>query len=570
MHRHLAADPQFVERFEREAKAAAKVVGPEVVAIYDTGVDPASGLGYIVMELVEGPNLRQQLLTQGRFAPAAAMDVMERVLRALALAHRAGLIHRDIKPENVLCGEGGGVGSAGRVKVTDFGLARAAASTSVTQTTTHLIGSVAYLSPEQVERGTADARSDVYAAGVLLFELLTGQPPHAGETAYSVAHKHVSEDVPAPSTVVSGIPADLDALVVRATRRDPEQRPRDGGAFLDELLAVRATLPADAAVTTVLGAPQMARTLVVPRVVDRTPASPQEPRRSRRGLYAVAVLVVLALLALFGGYYLGSMRYTKAPNLIGASVETAQAKVKAAGLGFKRDDTFSETVPVGTVISQDPKAGARVRKSGTITVDVSKGPDRRTVPSLTGLSITQALTALQNRGLKADPQPSEYSTTVANNKVIRTDPGAGTKLKPGTTVKVFVSKGPEPIAVPNLAGKSQQDATSQLTGLGFKVAVTQTFSDNVPQGTVISNNPNSGTAPKGSTVTLTVSKGPDVVPVPDVVGKKPAEATKILEAAGFKVERRDAFFSRGKQVYATDPSAGTKAKRGSTVTIGVY
>jgi serine/threonine-protein kinase len=192
------------------------------------------------------------------------------------------------------------------------------------------------------------------------------------------------------------------------------------------------------------------------------------------------------------------------------------------------------------------------------------------VPSLTGQDVGSAVTALQNRGLKAATQTPEYSTAVASGKVIRTDPPAGAKLKPGTTVKVFVSKGPEPIAVPDLTGKTQQDATSILTGLGFKVAATSVFSDTVPQGTVISNSPNSGTAPKGSTVTLTVSKGPDVVPVPDVTNKKPDEATKILKAAGFKVDRQDAPFGPGHRVYATDPGPGTKVKRGSTVTIYVF
>ena len=564
IHRNLAADPAFVQRFEREAKAAARVVGPEVVAVYDTGTDPGTGLAYLVMEYVDGPNLRQRLLTETRFSPSAAVAVMEPVLRALKLAHGAGLIHRDIKPENVLCS------ADGRTKVTDFGLARAAEATSVTQTTTHLIGSVAYLSPEQVETGTADARSDVYAAGVLLWELLTGVPPYAGETAYSVAHKHVSEDVPAPSTVVAGIPAALDALVVRATRRDPALRPPDGGAFLEELLTVRAGLPADALVGATSTAPQMAPTLVVPRVVNRTPATPAAPRRSRRGLYTVAVLVVLALVALLGGYYVGSLRYTHAPSLVGASAETAAARLRAAGLKDKQVEQFSETAPVGTVIDQDPDAGAKVRKNGTVTVAVSKGPDRRTVPALTGRDVGAAVTELQARGLKAATQTPEYSTTVASGKVVRTDPAAGSKLKPGTTVKVYVSKGAEPIAVPDLAGKSQQEATRTLTGLGFKVATTSVFSDTVPQGTVVKNDPSSGTAPKGSTVTLTVSKGPDVVPVPDVVGKKPDEATKILETAGFSVVRKDAFFSKGRKVYATDPSAGTKARRGSTVTIGVY
>jgi beta-lactam-binding protein with PASTA domain/tRNA A-37 threonylcarbamoyl transferase component Bud32 len=556
IHRNLADDPQFVERFTREAKAAAKVAGPEVVSVHDTGTDPDTGLAYLVMEHVRGQNLRQLLLSIGPLSPSRAVAVMEPVLRALASAHAVGMVHRDVKPENVLLGDDG------RVKVADFGLARAVESTTITQTTTHLMGSVAYLAPEQVETGTADARSDVYAAGVLLWELLTGAPPHSGDTAISVAHKHVYEDVPPPSTAAGGIPPNLDALVVRATRRDATQRPADAGEFLRDLQAVKATLPAAAPVT----ATHDTRTLVVPRIVDKTPA---KPRKSRRGLIAVVSVVVLALLALGGGYYVGSFRYTHVPNLTGMSAAQAGAKVKAAGLSFKKVDEFSETVAAGTEIRQDPPAGKRIRKSGTVTVTYSKGLDRRPVPDVRGKDPGAATALLTGRGLTVSTQPFEYSSTVPEGKVIRTDPAAGAKLKPRTAVKLYVSKGPQPIGVPDLQGKTQAEATSTLEGLGFRVAFTSSFSDKVPQGTVISNQPNSGTAAKGATVTLNVSKGPDVVTVPDVTNQSPASATAALQAAGFRVKRRDAFFSSGKTVYATDPRAGTKAKRGSTVTIYV-
>ncbi|MFN2539600.1 MAG: Stk1 family PASTA domain-containing Ser/Thr kinase, partial [Mycobacteriales bacterium] len=466
MHRNLADDPQFVERFTREAKSAAKVAGPEVVAVHDTGTDSETGLAYLVMEHVRGQNLRQLLLSIGPLSPSRAVSVMEPVLRALASAHAVGMVHRDVKPENVLLGDDG------RVKVADFGLARAIESTNITQTTSHMLGSVAYLAPEQVERGTADARSDVYASGVLLWELLTGSPPHSGDTAISVAHKHVYEDVPPPSTAVAGIPENLDALVVRATRRDAAARPADAGEFLRELQAVKATLPAAPAITPA----HDTRTLVVPRVVDKTPARPNAPRKSRRGLIATAVLVLLALLALFGGYYLGSFRYTHTPNLAGLTVSSAEAKVTAAGLEFKRVDRFSDA-RVGTAIGQDPKAGDRIRKSGTVTVFVSKGPDLRAVPDLRGKDAATATDLLRRQGLKVSGQSLEYSSSVADGKVIRTDPAAGRKLPPGTSVRLFVSKGPQPIAVPNLQGKSQAEANSTLTGLGFKVAFTSSYSD---------------------------------------------------------------------------------------------
>lgn len=561
MHRNLADDPQFVERFTREAKAAARVAGPEVVSVHDTGTDPETGLAYLVMEYVRGQNLRQLLLSVGPLSPSRAVGVMQPVLRALASAHALGMVHRDVKPENVLLGDDG------RVKVADFGLARAAEQSDITQTVSHVLGSVAYLAPEQVERGTADARSDVYAAGILLWELLTGTPPHSGDTAISVAHKHVYEDVPPPSTAVGGIPPALDAVVLHATRRDPEQRLPDAGAFLRELQAVGAALPPPAPLT----APQEARTLVVPRMVEKAPAPPAaaRPRRSRRGLLAVALLAVLALLALLGGYYVGTARYTHAPNVGGMRTSAAVAKIRAAQLQAKVVEAFSETVPAGTEISQDPKAGARVKKHGTVTVTVSRGADRRLVPDVRGKDLGTATSLLSARGLRVSTESSEYSSSVPDGKVIRTDPVAGTKLKPGSGVALYVSKGPEPVAVPDLHGKTQQEATSTLRGLGFGVVVTSVFSDSVPQGVVISNDPSSGTAARGSTVRLTVSKGPDVVPVPDVTNQPPDKATQALRAAGFQVQRRDAFFSSGRTVYATDPSAGTKAKRGSTVTIYV-
>jgi serine/threonine protein kinase len=359
MHKGLADDPLFVERFTREAKSAAKVAGPEVVAVHDTGTDPDTGIAYLVMEHIRGQNLRQLLLTIGPLSPSRAVAVMEPVLRALASAHAVGMVHRDVKPENVLLGDDG------RVKVADFGLARAAESTTITQTTSHLMGSVAYLAPEQVERGTADARSDVYAAGVLLWELLTGTPPHSGDTAIAVAHAHVYTGVPPPSTVAEGIPANLDALVVRATRRDPSARPVDAGEFLRDLLTVKATLPAAPPVT----AMQDTRPLVVPRVVDRTPTKPTTPRKSRRGLIGIAVLVVLAVLALAGGYYLGSFRYTHAPRVIGLDVSQATAQIRSQQLKVETLNAVSSG-PDDVVLRQEPLPGARIRKHGTVRLFV--------------------------------------------------------------------------------------------------------------------------------------------------------------------------------------------------------
>jgi serine/threonine-protein kinase len=283
------------------------------------------------------------------------------------------------------------------------------------------------------------------------------------------------------------------------------------------------------------------------------------------------LLVVLALLALFGGYYLGSFRYTHAPNLTGLTAEAAEAKVRAAGLEFKRVDRFSETVKVGTEMDQDPKAGARIKKSGTVTVVISKRPDRRPVPDVHGKDVGAATSLLEARGLKVSSQTTEYSSTIPDGKVIRTDPAAGQRLRPGTSVKLFVSKGPQPVAVPNLAGKTQSEATSTLTGLGFKVAVTSTFSDTVPKGVVIDNNPNSGTAPKGSTVTLNVSKGPEFVQMPNLRYDTTSDATNQLRDLGLVVQvKTEVHGGNGQLVLETDPKAGKKVRVGSTVTLLVY
>jgi beta-lactam-binding protein with PASTA domain/serine/threonine protein kinase len=559
MHRALAEDPDFVARFTREAKASARVSAPEVVAVHDQGTDRETRLAYLVMEHVRGINLRQLLQERGALAPARAVSIIEPVLRALAAAHAAGLVHRDIKPENVLLADDG------RVKVADFGLARAVESSNLTQTTGLLIGTVAYLAPEQVESGSADARTDVYAAGVLLWELLTGAPPYGGDSPLSVAYKHVHEDVPPPSSAVDGIPPALDDLVVRATRRDPDARPLDGGAFLADLLA----LPAGSV-------PPMAehKTLVVPRVTPAdkpATAPPARRRRRRRGLVWTTVGLLLAVLALGGGYYLGSYRYTTAPRVLDLPVAQAHDKLTAAGLKVKLGpEEFSESIEKGHVKKQSPDGNGRVRKGGTVTLTVSKGPDRRRVPQLLGQTVAVATQKLKNLGLSTSAAPAlEYSDTVAKDTVIRTDPAAGAGLRPGAVVTLVVSRGPTPVKVQDVRGQKLSDAQKTLEHLGFKVDTTEVFSDTVEKGRVVDQSPWSGTADKGSSIALTVSKGPDVVDVPNVIGKKVKDATALLESYGLVV-KVDSFGNGPKRVIDQTPRAGSTVKRGSTVRLVVY
>jgi serine/threonine protein kinase len=557
----LAEDPDFVARFAREARAAARLSSPEVVAVHDQGTDPSTGTAYLVMEYVAGRTLRDVIRESGPLSPSRALGLLEPVLRALAAAHAAGLVHRDVKPENVLLGDDG------RVKVADFGLARAVETSNLTATTGLLIGTVAYLAPEQVEHGTADPRTDVYAAGVLLWEMLTGTPPYDSDSPLSVAYRHVHEDVPPPSEVVEGIPPAVDALVVRATRRDPDERPANGGAFLDEVMAVRASLPA--------GALDSQPTLIVPRPATTPPKSDKakatktrSPRRRRTGLIAGIIIAILALLAAGGGWYLGSGRYTSAPSVLNTTQQAAVQKLTKAGLKTKFGPAeFSESTAKGLVLSQDPKPNHRVRKDGTVTLVLSNGPDRRAVPNVVGSTVTLAEQALRTAGLTKGDEVQQFSS-FARGLVIATDPPVGAKLKQGAVVKLVVSKGREQLDVPNVVGKTRDEAVTILNGAGFKASIVEVFSDTVQPGVVANQSPSIGKASRDSTITLQVSKGPDLITVPDVTGMQRDAAVAQIEALGLKTNVTR--FGGGKQVHAQNPSGGSKVRKGTVVRLLVY
>ncbi len=550
----LAEDPDFVDRFAREARAAARLSSPEVVAVHDQGTDAATGTAYLVMEHVAGRTLRDVVLERGPLPPARALDLLEPVLRALAAAHAAGLVHRDVKPENVLLGDDG------RVKVADFGLARAIESSNLTATTGLLIGTVAYLAPEQVEHGRADTRTDVYAAGILLFELLTGAPPYSSDSPMSVAYRHVHEDVPPPSTVVDGIPAALDALVLGATRRDPAARPVDAGVFLAELRTVRDDLP---------GAPLrgVRPTLVVPRPPAVPSRQPEPARRRRRPLVLWGLVGALLLAAVLGGgWYLTSGRYVDAPQVVGLTKVEAVAALEDAGFVVELlPSEHSETVPAQHIISQDPDD--RVLPGGTVQLLNSLGPDRRAVPEVLGRTQADAVAALEAAGLAAGAVTEAFGPRAAG-LVLSTSPAVGQRLKPGTRVALVVSKGPELLAVPDVVGRDQDDAEAELARAGFGAAVTLVFSDSVKKGVVVAQDPADGRAPRDSDVALQVSKGPELITVPDLVGEKRAEAERRLKGLGLKVQVR-AIPGPG-TVRSTNPGAGKKVRKGSTVTLFVF
>ncbi|WP_089402955.1 Stk1 family PASTA domain-containing Ser/Thr kinase [Geodermatophilus saharensis] len=608
MAEHLAHDPTFVGRFTREARAAAMLSHPNVVSVSDQGSD--QGLVFLVMELVRGRTLRDLLQARGRLTVAEAFAVLEPVLSGLAAAHRAGIVHRDVKPENVL------IGHDGTVKVADFGLARAVVGTGQTSHTGGmLIGTVAYLSPEQLERGRADARSDVYAAGLVLFEMLTGHPPYGGDTPLAVAYQHVHHDVPVPSAEVPGVPWQVDELVTRTTRREPAVRPLDAGAFLADLEDVRTDLglarvpvptgrssagPATIRPTNrpprrqqtepgaadpgteVLGSGRPARggrTSMLPGmgagpttdVGGRRPAPAVRPGlaphlRRRRARLALAVVLLLAVTVGAVGWWMGSGRWTQVPSLVGADRAAAEDLLQGAGLDpVFLDEQFSETVPEGEVISADPDGGEAIRGTDVELV-VSRGPERFTVPpELVGQPIEAVRGALQGIAVVPTEVP-DYDDEVPVGSVTGFDPEPGTELRRDQPVTVYVSRGRAPVDVPNVIGQAADAAQSNLESLGFTVARTEGRSADVGTGQVMAVTPAPGQeAPYGSEVTIQVSIGVPQVTVPDVTGQRASDAVAALEAAGLEVTTST--FITGDRVYRQSPGGGTVVDQGSEVSL---
>jgi serine/threonine-protein kinase len=585
MHANLAEDEEFVHRFIREAKSAARLSHPNVVAVYDQGAD--AGHVFLAMEHVSGRTLRDLIRERGPLSPRQALEVIEPVLAALGAAHRAGIIHRDVKPENVLLSD------EGRVKVADFGLARTTTgATSLTATTGVLLGTVAYLSPEQVERGIADARSDVYAAGILLYEMLTGRKPYDGESAIQVAYRHVHEDVPPPSALVPLLPPVLDEVVARATSRDPDQRPADAHRFLSEVVSARRSLPdteldvVGPAIEAPQGPPE--HTLVVPatewptghtpppapngrssRRGDTGPLPPPRRRRLSRGWIAFLVVMLLTVGLSGAAWYLaaGPGAYTTTPALLNLTQDRAVAKAERAGFTLRvTGSDFSETVPAGRVLETDPAPRARVRKDATIKAVVSKGPERYAVPDVTNRTRRAAVARLEESNLTVGEVSRSYSDTVRKGRVISSDPAAGTELKRDQAVNLVVSRGVKPVPVPDVTGEPIEAARAAIAEAGLSPVVAQERNHpDVPKGSVISQSPADGMLLKGSDVQLVVSKGPPLVTVPDVTDQKVEDAARILREAGFEVETRGTRFLN--RVFRQSPGSGDKAPKGSTVTI---
>ncbi|MFC9112417.1 Stk1 family PASTA domain-containing Ser/Thr kinase [Streptomyces sp. NPDC057092] len=592
MHPSLASDASFVERFIREAKSVARLAHPNVVQVFDQGADGA--YVYLAMEYIAGCTLRDVLRERGALQARAALDILEPVLAALGAAHRAGFVHRDMKPENVL------IGDDGRVKVADFGLVRSV--DTVTNSTGTVLGTVSYLAPEQIEHGTADPRVDVYACGILLYEMLTGEKPHDGDSPAIVLYKHLHDDVPPPSAAVPGLAPALDQLVAAATARDPGARPADAVALFARTRETRGRLsdeqldamPPQALTSEHDNADDrtsvIPRALTVPRplpvneddgtdAVNRTsrfrsppPLPPRRRTALRRGPAAIVVAVLLVLGLGAGVWYINSGQFTKVPPLLSKTEQEARDRLAEAGLDVGEvKEQYSDSVERGKVIGTDPAAGARVRGSASVSLTLSKGPQTVRVPDLDGYPLDKARSLLEDEGLEPGMVTREFSDSVPKDAVVSTEPGKGTKVRAGSAVKLTVSKG-SPVDLPDVTGDDPEDARAELEEAGLKVEIaSERVTSEHDAGTVARQTPGAGgQAAEGDTVTLTLSKGPEMVEVPDVVGDSVDEAREKLEGAGFGVkEDRGLLGLFGDTVKAQSVNGGETAPKGSTITLRI-
>lgn len=613
-----ADDRSFVERFQREARAAAALYHPNVVAVHDQGVDEAAAAAegprvFLVMELVTGGTLRELLRSRGTLDVHTALSVLEPVLAALSAAHEAGLAHRDIKPENILISAErttGGTSDSDRVKVTDFGLARAAANANTTESGV-ILGTAAYLAPEQVTAGAASAAGDVYSTGVLLYEMLTGAVPYEGDTALSVAYRHVNDDVPAPGSARPGLPPALDRLVLRATRRDPRERPADAALFLREVRRLRDTLGIEAVpvpaperdeappaedIGDVAGdtvPTKRAETAAVDshglsthhgtRTLHREADSDADTTdteiadsgpNGRRGKRLIAVRVVVALLLGAGGLaWWANARWITVPGVTGVSAEQARQTLRDAGLAADVTREPHDTIKKSTVIGTDPAGGTDALPGDHITVRVSRG--RPTVPDITqGASPKKVAQRIKNAHLtpRRDSDADRYSTDVRKGAVIGVHPKPGTEANIDDPVTVSVSDGPPPEPVPEVTGRRKKAAFEALRDKGFEPFVAgKEFSEDVAEDRVVRTDPpaeSRGGLDDGMRVGVYLSTA---VEVPSVRGSSLDEATDTLRDAGFEVELDSALGgdeddeARIALVVEQDPEPGDLVESGSTI-----
>ena len=595
MHPHLAQDEQFVERFIREAKAAAALSHPNIVAVQDQGWNQSGTPAvFIVMELVEGHTLREYLHEQGQLSYRDGIRFLLPVLSALSAAHKQGIVHRDIKPENIL------VSREGRIKIADFGLAKGPLlGTTMTAESSVILGSVSYLSPEQVQRGVADSRSDVYAVGITAFEIFTGKKPFEGEEPIQIAYMHVNERVPRVSTLVDDVPSDLDELIYRATAANPDDRPRDAAEFHTFLSAVNArlnpkenqlSLELDIPIapmrpvkkqkslrkklkelTTQIPTPVESKSIEVPVETTAQVARKRKvSKRVRRNRYIAAGLAVI--LGISGWYILiGPGSRVVVPSTVGATQNEVSAALTPLGLtSIVSERRYSEDIEADRVIESIPAGGEKVDQGGTVKLIISKGPERYLIPAVTGLTPEAASALILKSPLTLATAIEVFDLKIPKGFVISVTPAPGTKVKRDTTVTLTISKGVEQVALASYLGKSGEQALNELTSAGFAVTSTYAFSETKLAGEVISQSPAGGGAVnKGAAITLVISKGTQYAYIPNLYSIEEVKAVKALQDLGLKVVVKKIGKKTVKKVTNILPKVGTKVKRGSSVTITV-
>jgi len=588
MHAHLANDEAFVSRFIKEAKATAALSHPNIVSIQDQGWNEGGPPAvFLVMELVEGSTLRDFLNQQGAVSIEQMFQLMTPVISALAAAHKIGIIHRDIKPENIL------ISKDGRVKVADFGLARnMAIGQTMTVESSVVLGSVSYLSPEQVQRGVADARSDIYAVGIVLFEMLTGGKPYEGETPIQIAYRHVNDRIPTLQSIKSDIPITISDLVHAATAPNPDHRPKDAEELLNKFREIQAQIdPKKRQMSLELDLPPSMTKSVAKRgkvsvgsaleglkektsqLISTKPIKVSKPedsigtkkRKVSKRVKRNRIIALLLLIGLvFGGFRLLNIGKISVPSLVGMSQTEASKSLEPLGLDLEIiEEVFSEDIPKGRIIASKPGGGGKISPDKKVGLILSKGQERILIPRLNGLTPDVASAQLSSLGLTVGEIDEIFDMKIAAGYVIATEPKETMAVKRKTIVDLIVSKGVEQISLQSYVGKGGEQALSELTEMGFDVDAAYKFSDSVFKGQVISQSPEKmESIGKGSKIDLTISKGPEFVFVPNVLGKNKNDASLDLENLGLRVKIKGS----GK-VNNISPAIGAKVKQGAVITL---
>jgi eukaryotic-like serine/threonine-protein kinase len=585
LYRRFAEDPGFVERFRREAQAAAGLQHPNVVSVYDRG--SYDDTYYIAMEYLPGRTLKQLIRQEAPLDPVRAIDITIQILKAARFAHRRGIIHRDLKPHNVI------IDDSGHAKVTDFGIARAGAS-DMTETGS-IMGTAQYLSPEQAQGHPVSAGSDLYSIGVVLYELLAARVPFDAESAVTIALKHVSESPPPPSVFNPSIPPELEQVVMWTLNKNPADRPTDADQFITALeqakVAIRSGAGGEhtasmAAVAAAGGAGAFggaAAAALIPEIPATTYGGPQEngtgaplsaPPSERRRRSPVWIWVLLAVLLLAGGgvaaYLLTRPTKDVVPTVVNETEGVATAQVQNAGFAVAIINATS-SVPAGVVFHQDPQGGTKADENTTVTLTVSQGLGNVTLPSVEGYPLGQAKRMITAARLKVGRVVQQTSTQFPNGQATATAPAGGQSVPVGTRVTIFVSSGQPQVTVPDVRGQTQAGATAALSQAGFHVTSSNQSSTTITAGSVISQSPAGGlSVAPGSTVNLVIAVAPTTAPVPNVQGEGLAAASNALGAAGFSVSHTTQDVTKQNQngvVISQSPNPGTIAKKHSAVAI---